>query len=473
MDIPMNWRISTRRLRWSLTFLSIFGCALLAAWAFMQLGCLKCTIQQIHPLTLGFTITAVVVAIMVLATLITWINTWLLSQQERRMKENYDRLNRAVNASGAGVWLWDIHNNKITWDDVMHRLFGVDRQHSPTTYEDTIKLILPDDQHAVNHDVQRSIIDPTEFETEFRVQHPDQSIHYINAKGKIFLDYKKNPSFLTGICVDVTDRRIEEDTLFATKAAAEQASQLKSNFMATISHELRSPLTGIIGFAELMYHEKVGAITPEHKEYLGDILTSSRHLLLLINDVLDIAKVESGRMEFYPEKVDITKTLTETREIFKTMIDAKHIKVNLEIDPSHKQLYVDPSRFKQVLYNYVSNALKYTPDNGVITLRIKAAGDHLFRLEVEDNGIGIRESDMSKLFVEFQQLDREIARKYPSTGLGLALTKHIVEAQGGRVEAQSVFGKGSTFIAILPNTLSTTGRQSTIGNEKNIMGSKG
>lgn len=245
-------------------------------------------------------------------------------------------------------------------------------------------------------------------------------------------------------------RKKELEELRAAKTAAEEAIKSKTNFMAKVSHDLRSPLNAIIGFAELMYQEKVGEISNEHKEYLGDILTSARQLLVLINDVIDLAKLEAGKMEFHPEKIDFKKVLSETRSVFNELIKTKNIQFEIELDPMLEQIIIDPARLKQVIYNYVSNALKCTPEGGHVTIKAHPQTKGFFRLEVIDNGIGIRPDDLNKLFIEFQQLDRNIARKYPSSGLGLALTKYIVKAQGGEVGAQSEFGKGSTFYAILP-----------------------
>jgi signal transduction histidine kinase len=217
-----------------------------------------------------------------------------------------------------------------------------------------------------------------------------------------------------------------------------------------MSHELRTPLNAIIGFAELMHKGRVGPISSEHQEYLGDILTSSRHLHRLINDVLDLAKVESGKMEFRPEVVDVGKLIGEVRDILRGLAASKGLRVATDSPPELGAVTIDPARLKQVLYNYLSNAIKFTPEGGRVTICASPAGPDLFRIEVQDTGIGVSPESLSKLFVEFQQLDASAAKKYQGTGLGLALTKRIVEAQGGRVEVQSAPGQGSTFAAILP-----------------------
>jgi signal transduction histidine kinase/CheY-like chemotaxis protein len=235
----------------------------------------------------------------------------------------------------------------------------------------------------------------------------------------------------------------------------QEANRLKSEFLANMSHELRTPLNAIIGFTQLMHDGKVGAVSPEHEEYLGDILDSARHLLQLINDVLDLAKVESGKMEFSPEPVNLTKLITEVRQILQTLSASKRLKAEFEVSPEVEQLVIDPAKLKQVLYNYLSNAIKFTPENGRIVVRALPEGANDFRLEVQDTGVGIRPDDLSKLFVEFQQLERATTKRHQGTGLGLALTKKIVEAQGGRVGVQSTPDQGSVFYAILPRNSRT------------------
>jgi PAS domain S-box-containing protein len=230
----------------------------------------------------------------------------------------------------------------------------------------------------------------------------------------------------------------------------QEANRLKSEFVANMSHELRTPLNSVIGFAELMATGKVGPIAANHKEYLEDILASSRHLLQLINDVLDLAKVESGKIEIRPEPLSVAHLVTEVRDILRGLAGERRTKVNIDVSQAPSEVLLDPAKFKQLLYNYLSNAIKFTPDGGLVTVRVTPQGaDHL-RVEVEDTGIGVRREDLHRLFVEFQQLDAGTTKRYAGTGLGLAVTKRIVEAQGGSVGVQSVLAQGSTFWAILP-----------------------
>jgi len=238
--------------------------------------------------------------------------------------------------------------------------------------------------------------------------------------------------------------------LESANRAAREVSRLKSEFLANMSHELRTPLNAVIGFAEMLYDGKAGPVSARQQEFLDDILTGARHLLQLINDVLDLSKVEAGRMDFRPVPVHLPKVLEEVSSILRGLAAEKQIRLEVSVAPELRDIVTDESRLKQVLYNYLSNALKFTPEDGAVAVRVTPEGDREFRLEVEDTGLGIREADLSRLFVEFQQLDAVNGRSHGGTGLGLALTKRIVEAQGGTVGVRSTLGHGSTFSAVLP-----------------------
>ena len=241
-----------------------------------------------------------------------------------------------------------------------------------------------------------------------------------------------------------TRRRLEQQADELIRASA-----YKSQFLANMSHELRTPLNAIIGFAELLHDEEVGPLEQQQKEFLGDVLRSGRHLLQLINDVLDLSKVEAGKVEFRPERVDAERLVSEVLAILRTTAATKRVQIQHQVDPALGELVIDPGRLKQVLYNYASNALKFTPEGGTVSIRVTPEGALDFRMEVEDTGPGIAPEDLARLFVEFQQV-HDGRKLQGGTGLGLALTKRLVEAQGGRVGVHSTVGQGSTFFAVLP-----------------------
>lgn len=230
---------------------------------------------------------------------------------------------------------------------------------------------------------------------------------------------------------------------------AEAASGYKSNFLASMSHELRTPLNGIIGFTELLYDEKAGPVPPQQKECLGDVLNSARHLLQLINDVLDLAKVESGKMQLRSEVFPVRKAIEEVCSVVKGMAHKKHLRLDIDVSASLEAVTLDQQKFKQVLYNLLSNAVKFTRDGGRITVRARQLDQHL-ELCVHDTGIGIKAGDLQRIFVEFEQLDSGLSRRFEGSGLGLALTKKIVEFLGGQITVDSEPGQGSLFTVLLP-----------------------
>ena len=238
--------------------------------------------------------------------------------------------------------------------------------------------------------------------------------------------------------LEVENRRIQE------------GSRIKSEFVANMSHELRTPLNSIIGFAELMVDQRLGPLPPKYAEFTSLILKSAGHLLQLINDILDLAKVESGKIDLIPERVQLASIVEDVASITSGLARQRDIHIDTSVAPDIGDVHLDPNRLKQVLYNYVSNAIKFSHEHGRVDVRVRPEGADRFCLEVQDWGIGIKAEDRSRLFIEFQQLDASTAKHYKGTGLGLALTKRIVEAQGGSVGVRTEFGEGSTFFATLP-----------------------
>jgi PAS domain S-box-containing protein len=258
--------------------------------------------------------------------------------------------------------------------------------------------------------------------------------------------------------VDITARKVAEELrvrsaeLEQENRRAQEANRLKTEFLANMSHELRTPLNAIIGFAELLHDGRVDQASPQHHEFSGDILASARHLLQLINDILDLTKVEAGKLEFRPEPTRLSRAVGEVVALLRGQAADRRVRLAFEQDAAVDDVFLDPARFKQVLFNFLSNAIKFTPEGGSVIARTRPEpnDETAFRLEVEDTGIGIGPSDLPRLFVEFQQLDGGLTKRQSGTGLGLALTRRLVEAQGGHVGVQSVLGKGSVFYAVLP-----------------------
>lgn len=247
--------------------------------------------------------------------------------------------------------------------------------------------------------------------------------------------------------------RLKAEKLESENRQILETQRIKNQFLANMSHELRTPLNAIIGFSDLLRTGSVPFDSPKYGEFLDHISSSGHHLLQLINDVLDLSKIEAGKFDFHPEPVDFAELANSTFNLLLPLVERKRLSLDVEVAPDLGTLYLDEGRMKQVLLNYLSNAVKFTPEGGHITLRARPEGNESFLVEVEDTGIGIAESDLHRLFVEFQQLDEGYNKGYSGTGLGLALTRSLIEAQGGWVGVRSTVGRGSVFHFVLKRDL--------------------
>ena len=257
----------------------------------------------------------------------------------------------------------------------------------------------------------------------------------------------------------------------------EEASSMKSEFLANMSHELRTPLNAIIGFSEVMRDGLLGDLAPQQKEYVTDIFTSGTHLLSLINDILDLSKVEAGKMTLELEPLQLASLVQSSLQVVREKAIAHRIRLLTELTPitnplgsgadadkdadadTRGDIWLDERKAKQILYNLLSNAVKFTPDGGEVHVLARQVGreavpnprfEHYLELSVTDTGIGISAADQARLFQPFTQIDSTLARRYSGTGLGLVMVKRLTELHGGAVALRSVLGKGSTFTVWLP-----------------------
>ena len=269
------------------------------------------------------------------------------------------------------------------------------------------------------------------------------------AEEEIFMLYKDLKTLNEELEQKVRERTAE---LEAAKLEAEKASRAKSSFLAAVSHELRTPLNAVIGFADLLLDDHYGLLNTKQNEYANDIAESGRHLLSLINDLLDISKVEAGRMELEYSLVDIETLLHDSLILVKQKALKNDIKLAVETSAEIEGMLVraDERRLKQIMFNLLSNAAKFTPDKGSITVEgYKRDGELV--ISVSDTGIGIAEDNLDKVFEQFYQVCNSLRDKTPGTGLGLSLVKNMVEMHGGRIWAESRgTGKGSRFSFTLP-----------------------
>jgi signal transduction histidine kinase len=232
----------------------------------------------------------------------------------------------------------------------------------------------------------------------------------------------------------------------------EIANQHKSEFLANMSHELRTPLNAIIGFSEVLLERMFGEVNDKQADYLEDIHSSGRHLLNLINDILDLSKVEAGRMELDLGAFDLPTAIGNAIALIRERAQKHAITLNVQLEPGLADVVADERKLKQILLNLLSNAVKFTPDGGRIHVGARRAG-HDVEVAIEDTGIGIAATDHAAVFDEFRQVGRQYTSKHEGTGLGLALTRRFVELHGGTIRVDSELGKGSIFTFTLPQPM--------------------
>ncbi len=373
---------------------------------------------------------------------------------EAALRDSEERLRFTLEAAHIGDWTLDLATGVMQHSLRHDRCFGHTTLQAEWNFDTFIAHVHPDDRAEVAQTLHVAVTELRDWRVQCRVVWPDGSVHWISKHGSVQRKDGRATRML-GIVSEITEQRQAENArLTAQRLEAEnrqiqEANRLKSQFLANMSHELRTPLNAVIGFADLLHAGLVQPDSPKHQEYLGHIGNSGRHLLQLINDVLDLSKVEAGKFDFHPEPVQLQQLLDEVLGIVHSAAQRKNIHIATEIDPGLGTLVLDPARLKQVFYNYLSNAIKFTPAGGHVTLRVLAEGPEHFRVEVEDTGIGIAPADLPRLFTDFLQLDAGYSKQHQGTGLGLALTRRLVQAQGGQVGVRSTLGVGSVFSVLL------------------------
>ncbi|MDG6243519.1 MAG: ATP-binding protein [Methanolobus sp.] len=262
-------------------------------------------------------------------------------------------------------------------------------------------------------------------------------------------DGKGNVIGLTLFLTDITERKKAELALIEAKILAEESSRTKTEFIANMSHELRTPLNSVIGFSQVLLEGVFGDLNNKQKKYVFNILNSGNHLLDVINNILDISKIESGNMIFEPEKIDLHKTITDVILSMELMIMKKSIDFKFNNECKNVEIFADKLKLKQIMYNLLNNAVKFTPKNGKLWIDCKKKGDNI-KISVSDSGIGIPANEQELIFDPFKQVSSSSNRAYGGTGLGLSIVKYYVKMHSGEIRVESEVGKGSTFTVTIP-----------------------
>jgi len=373
-------------------------------------------------------------------------------EAEEQIGKLQHRLQNTMREGNLSWWEMEIPGGKVNFDPgkVTRLGYSLD-EFKDAHYTDFIKLLHPRDKEIAMEAMRCHMegICPT-YEVDYRIKTKDGKWKWYHDRGAITeRDKQGNPVIVSGIVVDITKRKHAELEMENAKIEAETANRTKSEFLATMSHELRTPLNSIIGFSDILLDQSFGELNEEQTKYVGNVLKSGKHLLELINSILDISKVEAGKIELHYEMFYLDDVFREVKTIISPQAAKKSI--NLQIDPAENipKIRADKGKIKQILYNLLSNAIKFTPEGGNVRI-IPSTSEDMVHVAVEDTGIGIAESDRDKLFKPFVQLDSTSNREYEGTGLGLALINKFIELHSGSLEVESEEGKGSTFTFSIP-----------------------
>lgn len=375
------------------------------------------------------------------------------------LMESEDRYRRVLAGSNDGVWDWDLETRDLYWNDRLFEMHGLTRETFTPTLESFLELVYPKDRHRVADAIAAHLETDESFELEIRQRHvPSGEYRHFFARGKAVRNEEGKPIRMSGTAVDITERKQMELELARAKEQAEVANRKKSQFLATMSHELRTPLNAIIGYSEMLESGIGGTLTEKQERYIHNVVISGRHLLDMVNDILDLSKIEAGKFQILLEWIRLEPFVYELSGMIKDLADRKNIRLHYAIQPGLTGLEADPARLRQILLNLLSNAIKFNREAGEVHVRFSLDEDTGWVVcEVRDTGIGIPEDKISELFSEFYQVDPSYSRRHEGTGLGLALTRRLVELHGGMIFVRSKLGEGSVFTFRLPTRIPVTG----------------
>ncbi|MCU1290251.1 MAG: domain S-box protein [Acidobacteria bacterium] len=380
-----------------------------------------------------------------------------VTEREREVeyhKQRSEQLLYAAESADIGLWSWDLTDNTFYSTPKCNEFFET-KAYEPLMYESFVGIVHPEDRERVEEVLQNSQSTGTEFNEQFRVVYSNGNTEWISARGKTFLDAEGEPNKTMGVVRKITEQKIAEEDLSRVydrekkaRDEAEDANRAKDFFLAFVSHELRSPLNAILGWSKILLTKKVDEET--QTSALETIERSARAQAQLINDLVDSARITSGklRLEFHPVNLyEIVKTVFHSQ---KPSAEGKNINLQFDYTSEEIPVFADAGRLQQVFNNLISNALKFTPEGGMISVRAETQNEFA-KVTVNDNGQGISPESLPNIFRQFSQGNESDLRDRGGLGLGLSIVKILVEKHNGKVQADSAgVGKGSSFTVFLP-----------------------
>jgi PAS domain S-box-containing protein len=359
---------------------------------------------------------------------------------ERRVRERTELLEQAQRIGRIGNWHLDVASGNLTWSDEIYRIFGYAPGAIQPSYEQFFRMVHPADVMRVKESEQQAFAEGARHSIDHRVLLANGDVRWVHEEAVVARDEFGRAESLSGTIQDITERKQHEQQLLLAKEDAERASRAKSDFLSRMSHELRTPMNAILGFAQVLDRELTAVNT---RSYVHEITQAGDHLLALIDELLDLGRIEAGRMVVALNTVDVSMVVAQALKIVDTMLARKHLIMDNQCQ-TPRLIIADASRLRQVLVNLLSNAAKYNRVGGKISVSCTARDNEILRISVTDSGAGIAAENIGRLFTPFERLGAENSG-VDGTGIGLALSKQLVELMGGDMGVESTSGKGSTF----------------------------
>ena len=370
--------------------------------------------------------------------------TGLKSVQEM-LREREQRLTIAMEAGRLGSWEWEIATGRVIWNDALERIHGLPVGGFGGTFEDYRRDIHPEDVDHVLETIARSSQGDAPHRLEYRIIRPDGQVRWLEARGAVFKHKDGTPLRMLGVCADVTERKESEEPIRHAMEEAERANRSKSEFLAAMSHELRTPLNAIGGHLDLVDLGIHGPVTEEQRQAIARIKRNQEHLLAIINDLLQFAKIDSGHMEYRIGEFALREVLEDVVPLIEPQAAERGIAWRHDASGADLRVQADRDRLQQILLNLLDNAVKFTPPGGSVTVGCRAE-DGAVWIDVIDDGPGVPADKLDTIFDPFVQVSRTRGERSPKgTGLGLAISRDLARAMGGDLGVVSELGKGSTF----------------------------
>ncbi|MFC7048340.1 PAS domain S-box protein [Emcibacter nanhaiensis] len=372
-----------------------------------------------------------------------------LAETNDALRKSERSLARAQQISHLGSWEWDMETDDLYWSDEAFRIFGRTPNAFGASYPAFLESIHPEDRSKVEKAVANAVEYCKPYNIIHRIRTPDGEEKIVHELGEVLRDEMEKPLRMTGTVQDITENWHREKALSEAHSRAEAANRAKSQFLATMSHELRTPLNAIIGFSSSMKDGIFGELDAKYKEYVGYIKDSGEHLLSIINDILDLSRIEVGTIDLRSDWISPSQLLDKSLKYISERAHNKCIKLSVNREEDLPDVYLDERHTGQILINLLTNSVKFTDPGGTIELGARRKGKEI-EMFVRDTGIGMSEEDVKKVFQPFVQADMSYARNHEGVGLGLAIVKQLAELQGGHVEIESAPGEGTCVSVSFP-----------------------